>query len=286
VKLRPATAEDLARAAWAKERYALDADDPLLRRTTVALHGDDVVGLAGVAESRLHPSHLPLVVEVHPEHRRQGIGTALVRGLRADGRPGVLGVFMDNEGATGFARALGATVLQTLPPEKVRCTSPAVQAWAAERRAETRTGDEVGREGVRQAWLQMYGWLHAGWIPVRSTATMEAVFDDAFLDGVDLGASRFTVRDGRVSAGGIVLRENYDEATVVVVEPTTPDDTAANHEDTAACLAAVLVDQAGREPGSVMVDCHVSDPHTYPLLQSIPEVTGRSLVFWDVPLPG
>jgi hypothetical protein len=115
---------------------------------------------------------------------------------------------------------------------------------------------------------------------------MEDVFDDAFLDGVDLGASRFTVRDGRVSAGAFVLRENYDDAAVVVVEPTTPDDTAANHEDTAACLAAVLIDQADREPGSVMVDCHVSDPHTYPLLQSIPEVSGRSLVFWEVPLPG
>jgi predicted neutral ceramidase superfamily lipid hydrolase len=89
-----------------------------------------------------------------------------------------------------------------------------------------------------------------------------------------------------VSAGAFVLREAYDDAVVVVTEPTTADDIAANHQDTAACLAAVLADQADREPGSVMVDCHVSDPHTYPLLQSIPEVTGRSLVFWRVPLPG
>ena len=284
MELRPAVAGDLARAAWAEERYALDADQPLLRRTMVALRGDEVVGLAGVTESRLHPGHLPLVVEVHPEHRRQGIGTALVRGLRADGRPGVLRVFTDDT-ATGFARALGGRVLQTLPPEKVRCGAPAVQAWAAERRGETRTGDEVGREGVRQAWLQMYWWGHADWSPVASVATMEDVFDDAFLDGVALGASRFTVRDGRVSAGAFVLRESYDDAAVVVVEPTTPDDTAANHEDTATCLAAVLIDRADREPGSVMVDCHVSDPHTYPLLQSIPEVSGRSLVFWEVPLP-
>jgi GNAT superfamily N-acetyltransferase len=286
MELRPAVPEDLARAAWAEERYALDADEPLLRRTVVALQGEEVVGLAGVTESRLHPGHLPLVVEVHTEHRRQGIGTALVHGLRADGRPGLLRVFTDNDTSTRFARALGSRVLQTLPPEKVRCAAPAVQAWAAERRGRTRTGNEVGREQVRQAWLQVYLWVHADWSPVDSVPTMEDVFDDAFFDGVDLGASRFTVRDGRVSASAFVLRETYDDAAVVVVEPTTPEDTAANHEDTAACLAAVLIDQAGREPGSVMVDCHVSDPHTYPLLQSIPEVSGRSLVFWEVPLPG
>jgi GNAT superfamily N-acetyltransferase len=286
VDVRPAVPEDLSRAAWAEGRYALDADEPLLRRTMAAVTGDEVVGLAGVTESRLHPSHLPLAVEVHPEHRRRGVGTALVRSLRADGRPGVLRVFTDDRAGTGFARALGSTVLQTLPPEKVRCTSATARSWAAEHRGVTRTGAEVGRERVRRAWLQTYGWVHAGWTPVRSAATADEVFDDAFLGGLDLGASHFTVRDGSVSAGAFVLRETYDNAVVVVVEPTTADDTAANHEDTAACLAAVLADQADHEPGSVMVDCHVSDPHTYPLLRSIPEVTGRSLVFWQVPLSG
>lgn len=284
--VRPAAPEDLTRAAWAEGRYAPDADEPLLRRTTAALEGDRVIGLAGVTESRLHPSHLQLAVEVHPEHRRRGVGTALVRSLRADGRPGLARVFTDDEAATAFVRTLGSTVLQTLPPEKVRCASPAVRTWAEEHRGPTRSGVQVGREGVRQAWLQVYGWVHAGWTPVRSAATLDEVFDDAFLDSLDLGASRFTVRDGAVSAGAFVLRETYDDAVVVVSEPTTADDTAANHQDAAACLAAVLADQADREPGSVMVDCHVSDPHTYPLLQSIPEVTGRSLVFWQVPLPG
>ena len=283
--VRPAVPQDLARAPWAEGRYALDADEPLLRRATAALEGDEVVGLAGVTESRLHPSHLRLAVEVHPQHRRRGVGSTLVRSLRADGRPGVLRVFTDDQAATRFARALGSTVLQTLPPEKVRCASPAVRAWAEEHRGATSSGSEVGRERVRQAWLQVYTWVHAGWTPVRSSATADEVFDDAFLDGLDLAASRFTVRDGSVSAGAFVLRETYDDAVVVVTEPTTADDTAANHQDTAVCLAAVLADQADREPGSVMVDCHVSDPHTYPLLQSIPEVTGRSLVFWQVPLP-
>jgi GNAT superfamily N-acetyltransferase len=285
VDVRPAVPQDLARAPWAEGRYALDADEPLLRRATAALEGDEVVGLAGVTESRLHPSHLRLAVEVHPQHRRRGVGSTLVRSLRADGRPGVLRVFTDDQAATRFARALGSTVLQTLPPEKVRCTSPAVRAWAEEHRGATSSGSEVGRERVRQAWLQVYTWVHAGWTPVRSAATADEVFDDAFLDGLDLAASRFTIRDGSVSAGAFVLRETYDDAVVVVTEPTTADDTAANHQDTAVCLAAVLADQADREPGSVMVDCHVSDPHTYPLLQSIPEVTGRSLVFWQVPLP-
>jgi GNAT superfamily N-acetyltransferase len=286
VDVRPAVPEDLARAAWAEGRYALDADEPLLRRATAALEGHDVVGLAGVTESRLHPSHLSLAVEVHPEHRRRGVGTALVRSLRADGRPGVLRIFPDDQAATGFARALGGTVLQTLPPEKVHCTSPAVRAWTEEHGGPTRSGAEVGRQRVRQAWLQAYAWVHAGWLPVRSTAALAEVFDDAFLDGLDLGASRFAVQEGSVSAGAFVLRETYDDAVVVVAEPTTADDTAANHQDTAACLAAVLADQADREPGSVLVDCHVSDPHTYPLLRSMPEVTGRSLVFWQVPLAG
>jgi GNAT superfamily N-acetyltransferase len=284
VDLRPAIAEDLTRAAWAEGRYALDADAPLLLRTTAAREGDEVVGLAGLTESRLHPSHLTLAVEVHPDHRRRGVGTALVRSLRADGRPGLVRVFTDDAAATAFVRVLGGTVLQTLPPEKVRCASPAVRAWAEEHRGVTHSGTEVGRESVRQAWLQAYAWVHAGWVPVRSPATLAEVFDDGFLDGLDLAASRFTVRDGRVSAGAFVLREVYDDAVVVVTEPTTADDTAANHQDTAACLAAVLADQADREPGSILVDCHVSDPHTYPLLQSIPDVTGRSLVFWEVPL--
>src|SRR3954468_17964032 len=103
----PAVPEDLTRAEWAEGRHALDADQPLLRRATAALEGAEVVGLAGVTESRLHPTHLSLAVEVHPEHRRRGVGTALVQNLGADGRPGLARVFTDDEAATGFVRALG-----------------------------------------------------------------------------------------------------------------------------------------------------------------------------------
>ncbi len=93
-----------------------DAPDPW-RRTLVATDGGQVVAAAAVSEARLHPTRLWLYAEVAPTHRRQGIGTELVRRLRQEAAPSGVAALRSrytsaNHAAAGFTAALGMHAIQ------------------------------------------------------------------------------------------------------------------------------------------------------------------------------
>ena len=50
--------------------------------------------------------------------------------------------------------------------------------------------------------------------------------------------------------------------------------------DVGACMTEVLVNAGGT---SVLFDGHITDPHFYPALQRIPDVTGRTLELLEIP---
>lgn len=102
---------------------ARDKDGPVERRPLVARRAGTAVGVAGIEMFRLDNHHLAqFEVRVLPEHRRQGVGTALVeateRIAREAGRSELSGEdetplrrgFVDT--AAPFARHLGFTVAQ------------------------------------------------------------------------------------------------------------------------------------------------------------------------------
>ncbi|WP_147917709.1 GNAT family N-acetyltransferase [Ruania zhangjianzhongii] len=107
---------DTPQSALDRPLLGPDAADPW-RRCLVAVEGEQVVAAAAVSEARLHPTRLWLYVEVAASHRRQGIGTELVRRLREEEAPsGVRAVRSRYTGAAtaaaGFAAALGMAQIQ------------------------------------------------------------------------------------------------------------------------------------------------------------------------------
>lgn len=60
----------------------VDSDDAPWKRTLVVEHQGIPIGAGTIYETSLHTQHLWSYVEIAPDHRRQGVGTELLRRLR------------------------------------------------------------------------------------------------------------------------------------------------------------------------------------------------------------
>ncbi|WP_346845232.1 GNAT family N-acetyltransferase [uncultured Rothia sp.] len=69
-------------ASTFRASLAVDSDESPWRRTLVVEHQGIAIAAGTVYETSLHPQHLWAYIEVAPDHRRQGLGTELVRRLR------------------------------------------------------------------------------------------------------------------------------------------------------------------------------------------------------------
>jgi ribosomal protein S18 acetylase RimI-like enzyme len=88
------------------------------QRTAVAVHGQAVVGFARAITDGLSNGYISMVV-VAPQHRRQGIGRALVQHV-VRGSPSITWMLRaERGGATGFFAKLGF-VASTVAMEKAR----------------------------------------------------------------------------------------------------------------------------------------------------------------------
>ncbi|AOS63204.1 GNAT family N-acetyltransferase [Actinoalloteichus hymeniacidonis] len=123
MRLRPWTVDDAPALAgviasgeqdvlWAQGRALLgpQRDGEHWRRTIVAEIDGTVVGMGALLSPRFHPRRLWVYVEVRPDQRRRGIGTAIFTALRelgaADGRP-LRAKVRPGGPSAGFAWALG-----------------------------------------------------------------------------------------------------------------------------------------------------------------------------------
>lgn len=107
---------DTPQSALDRPLLGPDATDPW-RRCIVAVEDEVVIAAAAVSEALLHPTRLWLYVEVATSHRRQGVGTELVRRLRQEEAPsGVTALRSRYTGAAAaaanFAASLGMTPIQ------------------------------------------------------------------------------------------------------------------------------------------------------------------------------
>jgi GNAT superfamily N-acetyltransferase len=105
----------------------------------VARAGDTIVGHAVLRLSLIDNPHMGMFdLQVHPRHRRQGTGTALLRELlavmTAEGRPVLLGESFAGTAGDDFAEALGVRMAQAARTSLLRMADvdwPDIEAAAA-----------------------------------------------------------------------------------------------------------------------------------------------------------
>ncbi|WP_026077297.1 GNAT family N-acetyltransferase [Brevibacterium senegalense] len=136
-----------------------------LTRTVVATVGGVVVGAAAVAESPAHPTRAWVHVEVAPEERRAGVGSALLTaavaeaaGTSLDGLGLRTRLAAGDEAAGAFARAVGFTSLFTT--RIVRIEAGALGAAGLDRTADLQVID-TGSVALTQAFAGWYERVNA-----------------------------------------------------------------------------------------------------------------------------
>jgi len=234
--------------AWAVSRVALPTHNPEHEMTLTAVLDDvDLTGTVAMVGTGLYLEpvndnpHLVMAdVFVHPDHRRQGIGTALLgdaeRRTRAAGRSTVLGEAMAAPGAespgTLFGRARGYEVASTE-------TTKVVELDAAES-----TWQDLGREVAEHIGdYRVVSWVSEcpaelldGYCRLLTT-----FLDEIPLGDLDLESSEWT--PVRVRAGEERLRTIGRE--IHVAAAVAPDGTMVGLSDVRLNLADPRLAEVG-----------------------------------------
>lgn len=247
-------------------------------RSFVARERGEVVGVAMSAPDRLHPTRDILVLDVRRHRSWERIGTPLLEAIRARApRP------LTVEAAVGsddhrFFRAAGAVAYQRRPAQRVDPRRDDVAGWCADHAGETVPGSRVPVADVVEALTRQYWWTHEQWAPMVSFDVVTELAAAEIHDDTDLARSRFTVRDGGITAACFVhvdASQPVLTGTAEAIDPRSPHARA----DVAACMSAVL---AGLDE-PFEFDGHVSDPHFAPLLDAMPGVSGDAVDLLEIP---
>lgn len=177
----------------------------------------------------------------------------------------------------------GASAYQVVPPSLIDLTAEANLAWA--RRplpADVEVDDlrALGDATLLELWVGFYVRIHEAWSPVGDPDVVREVFAPMIDEGLDRGRSVLVRRAGMPSAHGFVFAAGA--GWLVCCEAVDPRGAEAR-EDVGTCLRAVaagLMESGGRE---LLVDGHESDPHLYPVLRTVPHVTGPGLHLLRLP---
>ena len=260
---------------WLLQRAGTHGISAREDRFAVTLVAEDAAGVVGVAtmyENLFHPGHWPATVEIRPDRRREGIGTALARALASYCPSGRALSVKLRDGYPGmeFAGALGATPYQ-------HCPVPTVDPGAQDVRARvsglpTPAGTAVVGLGeldpveVLAAMVDQYAWQHERWSPMGDRALLEAEWRETLAEA-DPGLSSATVRHGRITSLLPVFRAGVSaEALGETTDRAEPDGEAMF----AACLARSLGELARGGISAVEFDGHDDDPHFVPVIEQLP----------------
>lgn len=242
-----------------------------------------VVGWGNRMSNPVHPTRDLAHVEVIPDCRRNGIGTALVRALQQSADTPLSAkatALVDGPAATAaeyqFLTSLGKHIYQRCPMVSVRPDNPHVQAWcAASLTSRVVPGTTVSEQEFVDACTSIYQWQHASWSPTADRTVVRA--DVAEWWAEHHPEHGFAVRlDGHIVALTDCYQEDYfgDGQVWVLggeaVDPARPSARA----DVRSCIAASLQSLASQDR-EVTAEVHITDPHTWPVVASIPHVRHR-----------
>lgn len=178
---------------------------------------------------------------------------------------------LSNKAVAGTSRhdrlmAAGGRVYQQCPPQELDAGDPAVSRWC-ERHA-TLLVETCENVDLPEVWTSWYEVIHAGWAPTAPHEQLRDLFGPLV---AEISAARSTIcrLDGEIVAVAFVFEQ--DDPREILTEAMLPKHPQAR-KAVASCLARTLRDA----PGIVRFDGHVSDPHFYPLLQTLPGVYAGS----------
>ncbi len=214
--------------------------DAPFSRTLVATIDSVAIGAGVVFASSLHPQRLWLYVEVAPDQRRNGVGTALVEQLRAQIPASQVGELKarytvtagdDAHAAAGFCTALGLGEIQVSRDVIIEPGALAEPVFD--------TNDRViedlatGSVELTRLVMDFYNAVHEGWDPAKMTVGSA---QKMLLDENTGAQGALVLRDKPKSEGGVPLafaisyipaRENAPTDVLVGYNPAFSDDEVA-----------------------------------------------------------
>src|SRR5699024_3315047 len=209
-RFRPATQADAERDGHRFEWLKPDGWRTGFRALVLELADPDggarVIGVGRIGPNPVHPGRDLAELEIAPEHRRRGHGTALLHELRKySDKP------LSSKAAPGserelFLRTLGAVTYLEVPLLRLDVAAQRTAGWAATVRAGHDGGaravpwSDLPREQVIDALTDRYLWQHASWSPTASRDVVRPVVGEEFYEDSAHEHSIAVVRDGQITA--------------------------------------------------------------------------------------
>lgn len=294
--IRPATLTDAA--TWPDvepDRWREGSN----RRSFVAEVDGQLVGHCRGIDNVHHPFSRVLVLEVRPEARGQGVGTALLRAqIAVSTRPLRVKITQNAAAAWSLARSFGGVVEQACPPWR-RIVGPELRAWAQSHRktdptmiVRSITPEDLPALAALDA--DHYVAQHARWSPSASCEVLlELLADDFTAEGIDMSLTRVAIEDGRIVAAACVWpceasegQQSADPRPVEVSIIVDRHDDPARRPAMAACLAAVI--DASKDGAVYGIDSHLTERVEYEFVRSVPSRDGTDswMALVAIPVPG
>ena len=158
--------------------------------------------------------------------------------------------------------AAGGHVYQQCPPLELDASTPAIAQWCADHELlPTETGEAVDLLELFTTWYEV---LHASWSPTAPHDELRDLFRD-IAGEIDPRRTAICRVRGEIVAVAFAFPEDVPEA--ILTEAILPAHPRAR-DAVASCMARALSEVVG----ITRFDGHVSDPHFFPLLQTLPGV--------------
>lgn len=244
-------------------------------RAFVGREGSDMVAVGVMWTSRVHDSRYWVEIVVDPARRRRGLGTAMFRGLSARRHrpiPFTARGYIDST-QVAFARSLGATVVQTVPPATIRTANYARLRAQPDVMAAT----SIAVQQLAAAQAAFYDWTHASWSPVATD--FAGALNESLEHELDFDATSLIVDEhGEPLAMTLV----WNETPPVITGETMREDVPGGERLIEACLNRSLAVLHERGIDTAEMDGHVTDPHLAPVWSRL-GAEGTDFIILEIP---
>lgn len=260
--------------AQAQKLHGPELDFPEVRRSRIAMCDGGIAGIGTIAGNPIHPGRYSSAIEVHPAFRRRHIGSLLLTtllDLRLEPIPLATKISAFNAVAMAYARNRNGTNYQTCPGISIDLSLPSVHNWIdvklAVSSADIRPVAGIDQTRIVESFVDQYLWVHEGWSPVGSIDALRRTAT-SICQEADPALSSILEQDGQIAVGVHVFRVGE---TAEIVAETTRQKLPGGRDLLELSIATSLRACSLAGIRSVEFDGHVTDPHLYPILESLPD---------------